>query len=141
MELLTNAVIEQLGFEELEDEELRSTLEDITNNGADGGFGGFTYYSETNKFARENMHLIMDQVKELADALGETPLEMISNFGCLKPGIGEDKLDPLEIASIIYWNYGERTSPESQVDGTETVVLNALAWFALEEVARDQTNF
>ena len=137
MELLTNAVIEQLGFEELEDEELKSTLEDITNNGADGGFGGFIYYSETNKFARENMNLIMDQVKELADALGETPLEMISGFRCLKPGIGEDKLDPLEIASIIY----ERTSPESQADGTETVVLNALAWFALEEVARDQINF
>ena len=133
MELLTNAVIEQLGFEELEDEELRSTLEDITNNGADGGFGGFIYYSETNKFARENMHLILDQVKELADNLGETPLEMISSFRSLK----DDKLDPLEIASIIY----ERTSPESQADGTETVVLNALAWFALEEVARDQTNF
>ena len=133
MELLTNAVIEQLGFEELEDEELRSTLEDITNNGADGGFGGFIYYSETTKFARENMNLIMDQVKELADNLGETPLEMKSSFRCLK----DDKIDPLEIASIIY----ERTSPESQADGTETVVLNALAWFALEEVARDQTNF
>ena len=133
MELLTNAVIEQLGYEELEDEELRSTLEDITNNGADGGFGGFIYYSETNKFARENMHLILDQVKELADNLGETPLEMISSFRSLK----DDKIDPLEIASIIY----ERTSPESQADGTETVVLNALAWFALEEVARDQTNF
>lgn len=39
MELLTNAVIEQLGYEELEDEELRSTLEDITNHGAGGGFG------------------------------------------------------------------------------------------------------
>ena len=133
MELLTNAVIEQLGYEELEDEALRSTLEDITNNGADGGFGGFIYYSETNKFARENMNLIMDQVKELADDLGETPLEMISSFRSLK----DDKIDPLEIASIIY----ERTSPESQADGTETVVLNALAWFALEEVARDQTNF
>ena len=133
MELLTNAVIEQLGYEELEDEELRSTLEDITNHGAGGGFGGFIYYSETNKFARENMHLILDQVKELADALGETPLEMISSFRWLQG----DKIDPLEIASIIY----ERTSPESQADGTETVVLNALAWFALEEVARDQTNF
>ena len=133
MELLTHYVIKQLGFEKLEDEELRSTLEDITNNGADGGFGGFIYYSETNKFARENMHLILDQVKELADNLGETPLEMISSFRSLK----DDKLDPLEIASIIY----ERTSPESQADGTETVVLNALAWFALEEVARDQTNF
>ena len=133
MELLTHYVIKQLGFEKLEDEELRSTLEDMTNNGADGGFGGFIYYSETNKFARENMHLILDQVKELADNLGETPLEMISSFRSLK----DDKLDPLEIASIIY----ERTSPESQADGTETVVLNALAWFALEEVARDQTNF
>ena len=133
MELLTHYVIKQLGFEKLEDEELRSTLEDITNNGADGGFGGFIYYSETNKFARENMHLILDQVKELADNLVETPLEMISSFRSLK----DDKLDPLEIASIIY----ERTSPESQADGTETVVLNALAWFALEEVARDQTNF
>ena len=123
MKLLTHYVIKQLGFEKLEDEELRSTLEDITNNGADGGFGGFIYYSETNKFARENMHLILDQVKELADNLGETPLEMISSFRSLK----DDKLDPLEIASIIY----ERTSPESQADGTETVVLNALAWFAL----------
>ena len=139
MKLLTHYVIKQLGFDssfsssKLEDEELRSTLEDITNNGADGGFGGFIYYSETNKFARENMHLILDQVKELADNLGETPLEMISSFRSLK----DDKIDPLEIASIIY----ERTSPESQADGTETVVLNALAWFALEEVARDQTNF
>ena len=133
MELLTSAVIKQLGYEELENEELRSTLEDIKNHGADGGFGGFIYYSETNQFARENMHLILDQVKELADALGETPLEMISSFQCLK----NEKIDSLEIASIIY----NRTSPESQADGTETVVLNALAWFALEEVARDQINF
>ena len=133
MELLTSAVIKQLGYEELENEELRSTLEDITNHGAGGGFGGFIYYSETNQFARENMHLILDQVKELADALGETPLEMISSFQCLK----NEKIDSLEIASIIY----NRTSPESQADGTETVVLNALAWFALEEVARDQINF
>ena len=57
---LIDSVIAQLNCE---DDEIDSTMRDIRNNGADGGFSGFIYYSETCKFARENMAEIYRHAK------------------------------------------------------------------------------
>ena len=53
-------VINQLNIND--EEELKQTFTDITNSphGASGGFNGFIYYSETCKFARENIKDIFD---------------------------------------------------------------------------------
>jgi hypothetical protein len=103
--------------------ELEQIFTDVCNYGADAGFNGFIYYSETIDFFNENKTLIMKEVKEMAESLDEDPLQMIANFNCLK----DMKLSTMEIAEAIYDN------PTSESAG---IVKNALAWFALEEVAR-----
>ena len=55
MEKLTTAVIEQLGGR---DENTDQTMRDIMNHGADGGFSGFIYYSDTVEFYNQNKDLI-----------------------------------------------------------------------------------
>lgn len=92
---------------------------DVANHGANGGFSGFIYYSDTVPFATRNKKLIIQMAKDMADDLGENVYQMIANFNCLG-------LQDWEVAEALY----QRTSPE------RTNVLNALAWFALEEVAR-----
>ena len=102
-------------------EEFTDRAADVTNHGADGGFGGFIYYSETCAFYAKNRALILKLVKDMADSLGEGVLEMVQNFNCL----GKDfSLD--EIGETLYGNKNKH----------QTQVANALAWFALEEVCR-----
>ena len=123
---LAQKVIEQLGHEQWNNEVCK-TLEDVVSNGASAGFGNFIYYSDTCKFARDNMEEILKSIKETAEGMCEDPLKMIQNFRCL----GTDTINTLEIASVIYDKPDEATLN----DGTDTQVLNALAWFALEETA------
>ena len=123
---LAQKVIEQLGHEQWNNEVCK-TLEDVVSNGASAGFGNFIYYSDTCKFARDNMEEILKSIKETAEGMCEDPLKMIQNYPCL----GTDTINTLEIASVIYDKPDEATLN----DGTDTQVLNALAWFALEETA------
>tara|TARA_R100001082_G_scaffold29993_1_gene15075 strand:- start:2028 stop:2432 length:405 start_codon:yes stop_codon:yes gene_type:complete len=121
---LIDSVIAQL---DLDDGELESTMSDIRNHGADGGFSGFIYYNETCNFARENMESIYSHAKNQAADLGIDPLEMIAGFNCLR---GE--FPSFEIASVIHDDIDDAT----RNDGADTAILNALAWYALEEAAR-----
>lgn len=125
---LEKNVRNQLGFECWNDKELHDTLKDIRNNGADAGFSGFIYHSETCKFARDNMDDIIEAIKEMAFGMGEDPLVFIQNFNCL----GDHVISTFEIASIIY----DKPDQATLNDGINTQVLNSLAWFALEETAR-----
>lgn len=93
--------------------------EDVTRHGADGGFSGFVYYSDTVPFVVRNRAVILDYAKQMAQDIGEPVYAMIGGFNCLK--IGAD-----EAAEAIH-------NPRSE---QRTNVMNALAWFALEEVAR-----
>ena len=114
---LIRAVVRQMGGWE----EFTDRAADVTNHGADGGFGGFIYYSETCAFYAKHRALILELVKNMADSLGEGVLEMVQNFNCL----GKDfSLD--EIGETLYGNKNKH----------QTQVANALAWFALEEVSR-----
>ena len=104
------------------DDFIHSQLETTYNHGADVGITGFIYYSETCKFFDNNRKLILDRAKAEAESLGESGLiSFCKCFNCFK-GMTED-----DIASGIY----EKDSDE------ETTVKNGLAWFALEETARD----
>lgn len=119
---LTSAVLAQLGIEL--DEEGKSTLEDIASHSADAGWSGFSYYSDTCAFFAANKADIIDRLKEDAKEFGMDPLAMVAGFGCLK----DLKLDGMAIADAIY------SSEESENRDT---IQNALAWYALEEVARE----
>jgi hypothetical protein len=71
------AVICQLGYGDAdtnEDEriELGDTLKDVARYGAISGFGGFTYYSDTNEFAENNERAIMRLVYDFERETGQT---------------------------------------------------------------------
>tara|TARA_Y100000310_G_C19964053_1_gene482478 strand:- start:15 stop:461 length:447 start_codon:yes stop_codon:yes gene_type:complete len=123
---LIKAVSEQCGYE-ADDAELIQLLSDVSNNGAGGGFSGFIYHSDTRKFARDNMPLIIEQLIEDASNCGMDVFEIVSHFNCLN-----ENYPAFEIASVIFGQADEATIN----DGADTQILNALAWYALEEVAR-----
>ena len=134
---LIKAVSEQCGYE-ADDAELIQIFSDVSNHGASGGYGGFIYYGDTCKFARDNMPLIIEQLKEDASNCGVDVFEMVSKFNCLEGmRYGEnphqqEEYPSYEIASVIF----DQADEASINDGADTQILNALAWYALEEVAR-----
>ena len=113
---LINAVVLRVG---------RENLRDVVEHGADCGFSGFVYYHETSAFYGRHKKTINQMAEELADDLGEEVLQMVAKFRCL-----DGQYSTVEVAKTMY---GRRTQKEQndlvQID-------NALAWFALEEVAR-----
>jgi hypothetical protein len=115
-EALVRAVVRQLGG--------RDYLADVARHGADAGFPGFMYYSDTVAFFKRNRAAILALVESMANDLGEEPLAMVAHFNCLAPADNQEK------ASIARCLYGGRLTDD------DTQVANALAWFALEEVAR-----
>ena len=120
---LIDAVVAQLGCEP---DELATTMADIAIQGADAGFSGFIYHGETCKFARDNMAAVYRHAKGQAADIGVDPLEMVAGFGCL-----HGEFPAFEIASVIHEDIDDAT----RNDGAETAILNALAWYALEEAA------
>ena len=116
-ESLIRAVIRQMGgFESF-----KQSAEDVVNIGADCGFSGFIYYTDTVRFFNNNRADIVNMAKEMADQIDEGVLEMVQSFNCL----GKDySLD--EIGQTLY---GSKRDVNTQI-------ANALAWFALEEVCR-----
>lgn len=98
---------------------------DITAHGIDGGFGGFIYYSETEPFARRNRSAIAEMASAQASDFGTGVFDMIRGFGCFR----HDKVKPTdeEIGSALYAG--------RDIDNGAPI-LNALAWYAGEEVAR-----
>jgi hypothetical protein len=101
----------------------RDQLEDVARHGADAGWSGFTYYTDTVAFYKAHKGDILALAEQMAKDLGEDMLTMISGFNCLK----NDKLSPTEIGEALYSGRGDAA----------TTVRNAMAWFALEETARE----
>ncbi len=123
MNTLQKNVIEQLGYDEF-DEECNATLQDVAQYGADSGFGQFVYYSDTCQFFDNNRSAILQSVSDLAGELGESPSTMVQNFGCLNGDYNR------EVDQVLM---GIECDEDVQVK-------NALAWFALEETARELIN-
>lgn len=113
---LVRAVVRQIGGWA----SFKESASDVANHGADGGFSGFIYYTETVKFAKRQRASILEMAKEQASDFGTEVYAMIANFGCL----GE--YSATDVAEAIH-------NPRS-TNGQQ--VLNALAWYALEETAR-----
>lgn len=104
----------------------RQQLEDVARHGADAGWSGFIYTRETVQFYKSHKGDILELAKQMADDLGESMIEMVRGFRCLgnsgKPDYSSD-----EIAEALYSGRGECAD----------TIRNAMAWFALEEVARE----
>lgn len=104
----------------------KESAQDIANHGAAGGFSGFTYYSDTVPFAKRNKAAIIAYAENIAQELGESgAVECIASFQCLK------HYSQAEVAEGLY-------NPRSEA---KTDIFNALAWFALEEVARSYVDW
>lgn len=123
---LAGAVIRQFGgwgtFQE--------KAADVANHGIDGGFCGFIYYDETNAFTKKHKKLIIENIQEFADEIGESFAKVIANFNCLKnSGITEnDVMTALK-------------SPRSCDEDVLLQVYNALAWYAGETLAHEYADF
>jgi hypothetical protein len=112
---LQTAVIRRVGLD---------SLQDVASHGADGGFAGFTYYSDTCAFYAKHQTRIVALVEEMASDMGESPTNLVAGFRCLNGDYSE-----AEVGRTLY-------GPKK---GHETQIANALAWFALEEVAHSVT--
>ena len=118
-ETLTRAVVRQIGGWE----EFKERAQDICSHGADGGYSGFIYYSDTVKFYEDHKAEIYSLVHNTSQEFGdESAIAFVKNFACLKESTEE------EIGKTLYG--GE----------VDTFVANALAWFALESVSYDYAN-
>jgi hypothetical protein len=114
---LAKAAIKQLGGWE----SFKESAIDIANNSIDGGFHGFIYYTETVPFAENYLGLIKDFAKTEAEDFGTKSIyEMFSKFKCM--------LD-LTVDEII-------EAIHNKSDENRTTVMNCLAWYAGETVAR-----
>ena len=103
-------------------ESFTESAEDIRNHGAGGGVSGFTWYTDTVKFYRNNRKTILAVAESMADDLGEDLLSLVAGFNCLR----QYKLTNNEVAQALYMSKGDMLDQ----------VQNAMAWFALEETAR-----
>jgi hypothetical protein len=125
-----NSVIIELGFHPLhgtnnEFKELSGILKDCSTQGADCGFSGFTYYSDTITFFRKHRTDIVQHMEQAAEEMGTNIISMVQNFGVFRHG---DMPSPSEIGRAI-WDSSKKWS-----DLTD--LYNVFAWYALEEVSR-----
>ena len=117
---LKQAVARQMGGMD----SLYESVYDISCHGANCGWSGFIYYSETVAFTKRNKQKIIDCLKEDASNCGESFANFISGFRCFK-GMTQD-----EIMDGLY-------NPKSD---DMTTVYNGLAWYALESVCHAIVN-
>ncbi len=130
MKDLINIVRNQLDPEN--EKEFQQILKDVTVGGADAGFPNFIYHKDTVKFSRDNIKIIMNQLTQDAQDLGEDPLKIIQDFNCLN----YSNIPLFEIGSVVFGAPDDATIN----DGIDTQIYNALAWYALETVAHYYDN-
>jgi len=110
---LHRAVLRQLGG----GADAQKSALDAAEHGADGGFHGFIYFTETVKFFERNRKEILARLKENADDQGVTVGDVLGQSWRGLVGVSE----PLFVLAI-----------GSSHEDYQTVA-NALAWFALED--------
>ena len=82
---LFEEIAEQMGYSDIynDKDDLIGVLQGmdyIYRHGCNSGISGFIYYDETEKFFDENSSEIIESHKDMADSLGESFDEMVSNF-------------------------------------------------------------
>lgn len=106
MSNLKEAVKKQLRCES--EEEFEETCQEISSHGANVGFPGFTYYTETCKFYDDNEEVIWELLESEYEDFGfSNPVALIGSFR-----------EANNVTSLITFK-------------------NLLAWYALEAIARE----
>ncbi len=123
---LASAVHSQLGRPPVS--ELLDTLRDVSEHGADSGFPGFTYYTDTVSFAKRHRATILESLREFASDMGDRdPVALVLGFRCVK----QADVSPEAVSVALY---GDRIPPGVSANDVDAV-LNGIAWYALESVA------
>jgi hypothetical protein len=123
---LASAVIRQFGGWET----FQEKANDVANYGINGGYCGFIYYDDTVAFAKKHKKLIIENIMQFADDVGENFTKVIADFNCLKnSGIGDN-----DVLMCLM-------SPRSCDDYVLQQVYNALAWYVAETVAHEYVDF
>jgi len=123
------SVIIALGFHPVhssreEFKELSGIFKDCSEHGADSGFSGFSYYSETKAFFMANRQDIVKHMEQTAAELGTDIISMVQGFGVFR---NSDKPTPSEVGRALW---------DSKEHPDLTSLYNVFAWYALEEVSR-----
>lgn len=124
---LQAAIIEQSGGIESWNE-MKS---DIANYGIDGGFSGWIYYNETTAFYDANKRDVDNALVELAHECGQSAANMLSCFNCV------DLLES-EAEMFLMGHINEDNEEHELQNETLNTVKNAMSWFAVEEMARNE---
>ena len=123
------SVIIALGFHPVhssreEVKELSGISKDCSEHGADSGFSGFSYYSETKAFFMANRQDIVKHMEQTAAELGTDIISMVQGFGVFR---NSDKPTPSEVGRALW---------DSKEHPDLTSLYNVFAWYALEEISR-----
>ena len=128
--VLTRAVIRQLGG--------RDYLEDVASpdhGGAESGYVGFTYYSDTVPFFERQRKNILSILEQDADSFGEDPVSIVMQFRWLRLKDADREEQRAYRSAVNRLLYSNRKVDWDREE--EIMVANALAWMALESVARE----
>ena len=118
---LIRAVVKNMGGWD----SFKESAQDVVDHGASCGFGSFIYYTATIAFTAKNRKIIAEYAAEQSkDISYRDEIEMILGFNCLQ----HDDLTSSDIARALYGRLADTD--------TKTIIYNALAWYALEEVSR-----
>ena len=103
--------------------ELSGTLSDCSKHGADAGFSGFSYYSDTVAFFANNKQDIVNHMETTAAELGMDIISMVQGFGvfCHSP-----KPTVSEVGKALWGNCYSQTL---------NTLYNVFAWYTLEEIS------
>ena len=116
---LKNAILKQIGISETE---FKENIQDYFD--ARNGISGFTYYSDTHKFAIKNKKLINEYLEEYSDQLGMEPFQLISEFRVLKDNLSKQDLKDI---------HGYLSGFDCNIE--QGAITNTLAWFCVEQLA------
>jgi hypothetical protein len=126
-----NSVIIALGYHPLHGtakdfKELSGVFVDCSKHGADAGFTGFSYYTDTVSFYTKHRRDIINNMEHIAEKLETDVITMVLNFKEFRNN--DYAPNPSEVGKAL-WDTSINYS-----DYTE--LYNVFAWYTLEEVSR-----
>ena len=126
---LIKAVAEQMGYD-YQDNEFWQAMSDVRKGGAEAGYGGFTYYTDTCGFFCKHRHMILTSLLEDVNEMGhDSIIDLMRTFPVLRDWGNDSNFEP-QVGSSLYG-----PDPENLDSEIDIVIQNTLAWYALERVA------
>lgn len=125
-ESLIRAVVRQHGgwttFQE--------NAQDIAAHGADTGWSGWIATADCVAFTKRNRAAIVESLERLSSEDGEDLLSLVAGFNCLR----SYKFSTSDVGRVLF-------SAKGGDEDARSTIENALAWSALEDVARSYVDW